>query len=197
MTRGRQLSTVAIVLPWTVAAVVVVAAENPVEEPRGDRLTVRSTVIQSRSGDDLRRPAARRPPSPAAVQSLGDANAWFVVESADADFGEMLPEQRRELPNAFVLRIHSDRDWELRLLPSGDLEITGTADRVPLERLAWRAPESRAYEAFASPAPVTVARGGPTDGAGVLVSVDLRLELQDNDPLGRYAVGFRAMLEAR
>lgn len=131
------------------------------------------------------------------VAALGDANAWFVVEAAVADFGEMLPEQKRELPGAFVIRVHSDRDWELRLVPHGDLQVMGSADRVPLDRLAWSSHESPGFEVFVSLAPVTVARGGPTGGAGATVPITLRLELLGDDPLGRYAVDFRAILEAR
>lgn len=171
--------------------------ESPRPARRADALTVRSTVVHSAAGGVRRPPAGPRPVGPHEVEALGEANAWFVVESADADFGEMLPDEEREVPRAFVLRVHSDRDWELRLLPTGNLEVTGTADRVPLDRLWWRGPESGGFEAFESPAPVTVARGGPTGGAGTVVSLDLRLELDDRDPLGRYAVGFRAVLETR
>lgn len=174
-----------------------IAVEKPQTNPRPDALTVRTTVTRSIAPDSSRRPSTRRTTSGAVVEGLGDANAWFVVESAYADFGEMLPEQLRELPNAFVIRVHSDRDWELRLVPRGDLEVMGTADRVPLDRLAWRSSRSPGFLAFASLAPVTVGHGGPTGGAGAVVTIDLRLELQDDDALGRYGVDFRAMLEVR
>lgn len=166
-------------------------------ERRADALTVRSTVVRSAPVDARRQPPGARTLSPRTVEGLGDANAWFVVESADADFGEMTAPEGREILGAFVLRVHSDRDWELWLLPTGDLEVTGTLDRVRLDRLSWRGPVSGGFEAFESLAPITVARGGPTSGAGTVVLLDLRLELEDGDPLGRYAVGFRAVLEAR
>ena len=188
---GTAMAIVPVAMAW--AAV----GESPRRARQADALTVRSTVVHSAARGVRRPPAGPRPMGPQEVEAIGEANAWFVVESADADFGEMVPDEERDLPGAFVLRVHSDRDWELRLLPTGDLEVTGTVDRVPLDRLAWRGPASGGYERITSTAPITVARGGPTGGAGQVVAIDLRLELSDRDTLGRYAVGFRAVLEAR
>ena len=179
---------------WSMA---VVAADTPEAKPRADSLTVQTTVTRSTTAAGVRRMDTRRGSRTQTVEALGDANAWCVVEAAVADFGEMLPEQKRELPGAFVIRVHSDRDWELRLFPHADLQVMGTADRVPLDRLAWSSPESPGFEVFTSLAPVTVARGGPTGGAGRAVPIDLRLELHGDDPLGRYGGDFRAMLEVR
>jgi hypothetical protein len=198
-----QMRNVDVPLHWLLTALVVCAAalvagnESARVDRRPDALTVRSTVVRSVQEHARRQQVGPRTSDPGAVAAAGEANAWFVVESADADFGEMLPETARELRGAFVLRVHSDRDWELRLVPTGDLEVTGTADRVPLDRLAWRASASGGFEPFRSTAGVTVARGGPTGGAGEVVILDLRLELSDRDTLGRYAVGFRAVLEVR
>ncbi len=175
----------------------VLAADKPDVKPRPDSLTVRTTVNRTATAPGMRRTDTRRVGRSQNVEALGDANAWFVVEAAVADFGEMLPEQRRELTEAFVIRVHSDRDWELRLVPHADLQVMGTAGRVPLDRLAWSSPESPGFEVFTSLAPVTVARGGPTGGVGTAVPIALRLELHGDDPLGRYGADFRAMLEVR
>lgn len=173
------------------------AADKPEAKARADSLTVRTTVTRSVTAPEMRRTETRRVGRTHTVEALGDANAWFVVEAAVADFGEMLPEQQRELLGAFVVRVHSDRDWELRLVPHADLQVIGSADRVPLDRLAWSGPGSPGFEVFASLAPVTVARGGPTGGVGTAISIDLRLHLHGDDPLGRYGADFRAMLEVR
>ncbi len=134
----------------------VLAADKPDVKPRPDSLTVRTTVNRTATAPGMRRTDTRRVGRSQNVEALGDANAWFVVEAAVADFGEMLPEQRRELTEAFVIRVHSDRDWELRLVPHADLQVMGTAGRVPLDRLAWSSPESPGFEVFTSLAPVTV-----------------------------------------
>lgn len=181
-------------LVWAVSNV---AAERPQTKLGPDSLSVRTTVTRTGVPSSSRRPATKRGASGGVVEGVGDGNAWFMVEAALADFGEMLPEQLRELPKAFVIRVHSDRDWELRLVPLGDLDVTGTADRVPLDRLSWRSLASPGFSSFASLAPVTIGRGGPTGGTGTLVDIDLRLELRDEDPLGRYGVDFRALLEVR
>jgi hypothetical protein len=194
MASSRSVSglVLAAALVWTVSDV---AAEKPQTKLGPDSLSVRTTVTRTDVPGSSRRPASRR--GAGVVEGVGGGNAWFVVESAFADFGEMLPEQLRELPGAFVIRVHSDRDWELRLVPLGDLDVIGTADRVPLDRLSLRSPASPGYSSFASLAPVTIGIGGPTGGTGTLVDVDLRLELRDEDPLGRYGVDFRALLEVR
>ena len=192
-----RLITGPLLIAATGWSMTIVAADTPEAKPRADSLTVRTTVTRSATATGVRRMDTRRVGRAHTVEALGDANAWFVVEAAVADFGEMLPEHRRELPGAFVIRVHSDRDWELRLVPHADLQVMGTADRVPLDRLEWSSSESPGFEVFTSLAPVTVARGGPTGGVGTAVPIDLRLELHGDDPLGRYGVDFRAMLEVR
>jgi hypothetical protein len=118
----------------------------------------------------------------------------YVIETGPVAFGDVVPEQDLNLTAAIVVRVFSDRDWRLTLDPGEPLRSLDRGRAVPLSRLAWRSQGGTVHTPFRDGAPVTVAVGPRTSGAGTLVAVDLRLRIADEDPLGSYGTSFRLEL---
>lgn len=119
----------------------------------------------------------------------------LIVESAPVSFGEVVANRESELEDALMVRVFSDSDWELRLVPEAS---GGVADRMTtssMSGLEWRSLSSR-WSGLRVGEPVVVSRGRRTGPSGELVSVDLRLQLSDRDPLGQYGFNLRLALEA-
>ncbi len=118
---------------------------------------------------------------------------WFEVESNALGFGEMDPDFEA-LPERLLVRVHSDRDWALRLLPSPGL-LVETGASVPLDRLHWRPGATGPFVPLDNNSPVALASGPPTGAAGDLVLTELWLRLHENDPTGRYRFDLRLVVE--
>lgn len=117
----------------------------------------------------------------------------FELESSEIRFGEVVPDAEVEAAEPLAIRVFSDRNWTLALEPTS--AITEQGRPAPISRLQWRSSESGIFSSFGELRTI-VARGGRTGDAGQLVTVDLRLKLASEDPLGQYGYGFRLILES-
>lgn len=141
----------------------------------------------------IRLPAARGVPS---VDKRLDipARGTFTLESGSVSFGEVSAGTEQELPGAVRIRVFSDRDWIVKLVPAA-LLVSERGEAAPLSRLSWRSAGSGGFLPFQEGRPIPVARGSRTGGAGRMVLVDLRLRLGNADALGRFGCEFRVVLE--
>ena len=117
---------------------------------------------------------------------------WFEVESSAISFGTLDP-QVEVLPKPLVVRVHSDQEWALKLIPSPGL-VVETGAPVPLDRLQWRPNTTGLFVPFDTSGPLTIASGMPTDAAGDLVLVELVLDLEETDAIGQYRFMLRLVL---
>ncbi len=117
---------------------------------------------------------------------------WFEVESSAISFGTLDPEVEL-LPKPLVVRVHSNQEWALKLIPSPGL-VVETGVSVPLDRLQWRPNATGLFVPFDTSGPLTIASGMPTDDAGDLVLVELLLDLEETDPIGQYRFILRLLL---
>ena len=120
------------------------------------------------------------------------STTWFEVESNAISFGTLDPAVEL-LPKPLVVRVHSDQEWALKLIPSPGL-VVETGESVPLDRLQWRPNTTGLFVPFDTSGPLTIASGMPTDEAGDLVLVELSLDLEETDPIGQYRFILRLML---
>lgn len=119
----------------------------------------------------------------------------YVIESGGVAFGDLVPDQAVELKGAVRILVASDSDWALKLVAPPQFMLAQEGQTVPISRMQWRSSLSGAYVPFQDGLPVIVARG-PTTTAGVsVVTLDLRLHLQANDPVGQYGCAVRVFLE--
>lgn len=137
-------------------------------------------------------------PGPAFVQP-GRAETTpthLIIESGPVSFGEVPTDREKAVEDAVMVRVFSDSEWELRLVPEAALAFDGGPEKASMSRLEWRSVGSAQWKGFRSGEPVVVGRGRPTGPSGELVSVDLRLRLNDRDPIGQYGFNLRLLLEA-
>jgi hypothetical protein len=125
------------------------------------------------------------------------APVGFLLESGAVSFDEVIPGIDVERPGAVSLRVVSDRRWSLELAPDSRLLVSGEAASVPISRLSWRTGPSDRFAELRAGRPVVVASGSPTTGAGVHVSIDLRLRLEGSDPLGHYQTNLQLIVQSR
>jgi len=123
------------------------------------------------------------------------ADSFYVIEAGVASFGDLIPGSDKYLPAAVRVRVFSERDWVLKLLPASPLLILDRGESVPLSRLAWRSASSGGFLPFDEGSPATIAQGSATGGAGQLVLIDFRMRLDPRDAIGRYGCDFRLRLE--
>jgi hypothetical protein len=121
---------------------------------------------------------------------------WSVVESGPVEFGEVIPGQGSVLPGAVRVRVFAAGPWRLKLVPQTPLRVVDHGGRlVPASRLRWRSADSGGFRPVAENREFVVARGRATGPVGTLVVVDLRMDLESSDELGRYGCSFRVELE--
>ena len=116
------------------------------------------------------------------------------VESNAVAFGSVLPGQPAFSEGAVQVRVVSPGPFTLKLEASSPLRTTA-GEVIPAERLSWRSRRSGGFMAVPGVGPVVVGEGGATSAAGTVVVLDLRLDLQDRDPLGAYVVPLRVFVE--
>lgn len=119
----------------------------------------------------------------------------LIIESGPVSFGEVLADHEKAVEDAVMVRVFSDSDWELRLVPEEVLAIAVAPEKASLSRLEWRSVGSARWKGFRTGEPVVVSRGRRTGPSGELVSVGLRLRLSDRDPIGQYGFNLRLLLE--
>jgi hypothetical protein len=139
-----------------------------------------------------RGPRARSFVQPSVIAS---APAQLIVESAPVSFGDVLADRNAELVDALIVRVFSNSDWELRLVPESAVAIAARVESPAMSRLEWKNPASVRWIGFRSGESVVVGRGKQTGPAGELVSIDLRLRLSDRDPIGQYGFNLRLAVE--
>ena len=176
-------------------------AEEPIElarraEPGKDSVGAprRSRAVEAFPGRTVRAGAFAASRASETGLAFPGTGMRYVVESRSIAFGDVVPGEPLDIPGAIRVRVFSDRDWHLRLLPVSPLRHLERGLAVPLSRLAWRPSGAGPHHSLSEGAPQTIASGARTSGGGVLVAVDLRLATADGDPLGPYETSFRLEL---
>lgn len=139
------------------------------------------------------------PASPLTIRASGglSGSLRYTIEAIRVDFGAVSPGEPREILDAAVVRITSSEAWVLKMSPRGPSALaTGSGFHLPMSRLAWRSGGGR-YEAFQSTQPVIIATGPATTALGTEVRLDLRLAVEDEDPLASLALDLSVLVEAR
>lgn len=115
-----------------------------------------------------------------------------VIETAEANFGEVLLGEQADISQAIVARVISSGRWRLWLVREQPVQHEN--GKSGGESLRWRTPAMADFSTLQG-GRVVVAQGGPTEGHGALVPIDLRLEFGDDLPMGRYTASLRLHLE--
>lgn len=164
----------------------------------------------SRGPDPEIRPRRQRPPAsePGSVTDVrpnppvvapnpvtAPTGMRYVIESGGVSFGELLPDQAAELTGAVRIVVTSDTEWALKLVAPPQFILSQEGQTVSISRMQWRSPLSGSYVPFQSGLPVIVARGPATIAGVTVITLDLRLHLQTNDPVGQYGCAVRVFLE--
>lgn len=118
----------------------------------------------------------------------------FWIESSPVAFGSVVPGQPARLDHALQIRVFSPRPFLLKLVAAAPLRTAG-GGFAPAGRLSWRSSQSGGFVPLSAGGWGLVWRGQPTSAAGTLVDIDLRLLLEDADPLGAYVTPLRLALE--
>jgi hypothetical protein len=138
-----------------------------------------------------------RSPLRIAATTPASSSISYRIESVQADFGAVSPGAPKEILGAAVIRVFSTEPWALKFAPEGPSSLTTSGTEfLPMSRLAWRA-NGGSYQPFRTAQPVTLSAGGPTSALGSEVRVDLRLEVEDNDPLSPLALVLNILAETR
>lgn len=116
-----------------------------------------------------------RATAPAAGQSI-------EIDARIVDFGEIELTQAATEARTLVIRVFSDRDWVL------NVESTRGATSQILARSPWewRVAGGKPFIPLKSGQRSRVAQGKATPSGGVVVFVEVRLALRDDDHEGRY-----------
>ncbi|MBW3565662.1 MAG: hypothetical protein KY459_13155 [Acidobacteria bacterium] len=157
-------------------------------------LVQRQVLESSPSRDDSR----RRPTAPKAPPSEAPAKqSWYVVEKASADFGLVSPGQTAVIDGALLIRVFSEDAWILRLAPRVASVSSGSVtERISSSRLALKT-GAAGWQVLRDGVPSVVARGKATSGAGELVILDLKLALENRDPVGYFGAELELRLDPR
>jgi hypothetical protein len=157
-------------------------------------LIQRQILERSATQDDSR----RRPTAPKAPPAEGPAKqSWYVVEKASADFGLVNPGETAVIDGALLIRVFSEDAWILRLAPRVASVSSGSVtERISSSRLALKA-GAAGWQSLRDGVPSVVARGKATSGAGELVILDLKLALENRDPVGYFGAELELSLDAR
>jgi hypothetical protein len=126
--------------------------------------------------------------------TIAAASSQLVLESGPVSFGDVLADRNAEVVDALMVRVFSDSDWELHLVPESAMAVATRAE-PSMSRLEWKSPASLRWVGFRTGEHVVVSRGRKTGPSGQLVSVDLRLRLSDRDPVGQYGFNLRLALQ--
>jgi len=139
------------------------------------------------------RPGAK--PVPGKKIKSKDSKSTFIIESGAISFSEMTPGHEKDLPGCVVIRVFSEENWRLKLVATSPLQILDHTDLVPISRLKIRSRATGGFVPFQEARTVLLAQGAKTNPSGDLVLADLRLLLEDEDPVGIYSSYFRVILE--
>lgn len=183
---GRGLLALALSAAALGSAWPAVAQPSPTEPPRV-RFDREPVTPIAWAGPAPAGPAAapiQHPPLPA---SRLDLRSHFLA------FGSVAADEASERPEAILVRVVSENPWFLWLTCGGVL-VEGQGRRLPASRLAWRGVGGGEFQRLPTGTPVLVARGPATGPAGEPVSIDLRLEVDDNDPMGGLRADLRLQL---
>lgn len=163
--------------------------------PTNEHPLVQRQVLESSAAQDDSR---RRPAPPKAPPSERPAkHSWYVVEKASADFGLVNPGQTAVIDGALLIRVFSEDAWILRLAPRVASVSSGSVtERISSSRLALKT-GAAGWQSLRDGVPSVVARGKATSGAGELVILDLKLALEDRDPVGYFGAELELSLDAR
>lgn len=119
----------------------------------------------------------------------------YAIESNGVAFGILIPDQASELAGAIRIRITSENDWVLKVAAPPQFLVSQEGETVPIGRMSWRSALSGVFVPFHEGQHVVVARGPATVAGPRLVTLDLRMLLQENDPVGQYECSLRIFLE--
>ncbi|HUF16968.1 MAG TPA: hypothetical protein VMS12_02860 [Thermoanaerobaculia bacterium] len=191
MTKKTSLGLERLLLVAVTVASFESVAMSQVAGPRAIRLDGATAVRPSITAGRSSRPAQ---PFVQPGQMQSEAT-HLIVESAAVSFGEVVADRPSEVADALMVRVFSDSDWELRLIPESAIAVAARAENPTMSRLEWKGPSSVRWAGFRPGESVVVSRGRQTGPAGQLVSVDLRLRLSDRDPVGQYGFNLRLVLE--
>ena len=160
------------------------------ESPRGPRHRLSDDGRSSRAAHTVT-PLPRLP-------SIGGTVAAPIcwIESNPVAFGSIVPGQPSVADGAVQVRVVSPGPFVLKLEASAPLR-TGSGGLVPSERLAWRTGRSVGFVPLTGATAAVVGEGGPPGAAGAVIVLDLRLDLEDSDPLGAYVMPLRVFVEPR
>lgn len=120
----------------------------------------------------------------------------YEIESGAVSFGEVTAESPSRLDQPVMIRVYSDRNWVLKLVPSSPNFQHATGTPVPVSRLRWRVKGMSRFVPFQWGQTVIVTQGRRTGSAGERVDIDLQLLLDEVDPTGAYDAGFSILLTA-
>lgn len=187
-----SFSIVAFALTVLTLVTSTVAAQT---RPTDEHPMVRRQFLESSSAQDRSRRRSVAPKAPAVERPA--VSSWYVVEKASADFGLVNPGQTAVIDGALLIRVFSEDDWTLSLAPRVASVSSGSVtERISSSRLSLKT-GAAGWQALRDGVPSVVARGKATSGDGSLVILDLKLALDDRDPVGYFGAELELSLDPR
>lgn len=160
---------------------------------RAPMLVMFAILLTSPLSDILEAQNRKRPVSRATTAE--QSRAWYVVEKIDTELGPMFPGETEIANDAIVIRVFSDSDWVLRVRPDQMTIASGArVSYLPFDRLSIRSNNS-SWQPVDGAFPAIVGEGTATAGAGAVIVLDLRLSLEQTDPVGWFGTRFEILLE--